>query len=260
MSSHFFVPSNSATGLETGSSKLRGLLRWQPSLRRSYNQSYFGGHDTSQTNMYIIYGLIGINSAVFAYWQYAKTAAQQGYADNWKWMYKNFTLRLSDVLRENRYWTTMTSVFSHQSFWHLLGNLLSFYYMGRLVAMTPGIGPARFLTLILGSGFAGSVGYLFDRYQRTAATRHVDYMSGLGFSGAVMGVGTAAAMMYPTTTFMIYGIIPAPLWAIMGGYLVYDGFYLNSESGRTAHAGHLGGTAFGVLYYFLSIRRGIFRR
>jgi membrane associated rhomboid family serine protease len=210
--------------------------------------------------MNLLYGFIGANAAVFAYCKYVEIQAQQGFRKPYVEFFKNFTLNFNGVFDGGRYWTLLTSVFTHMSPMHILGNMVSFYYMGRLVAETPGIGPAKLVTLIIGSGLTGSLGYLFNR-QQSMQKHHtnIDNRYGLGFSGAVMGVGAAAACMYPTQQFAIYGIIPVPLWVLMGGYFLYDGFYLSSENTRVGHAGHLGGLVFGIAYYFLSIRGG-FRR
>lgn len=127
--------------------------------------------------------------------------------------------------------------------------MLSFYYMGQLLAMTPAFTPLKLATLILGSGFAGSLGYLY------IAMRNKNYQArALGFSGSVMGVGTVAAFLYPKVTFQLYGIIPVPLWGLIAGYAIFDGYYLNDKSSRVGHAGHLGGLAFGIVYYFARLR------
>ena len=55
-------------------------------------------------------------------------------------------------------------------------------------------------------------------------------------------------------TFHIYGIIPVPLWALMTGYAIYDGYYLSDSRSKIGHGGHLGGIAFGVVYYFAKLR------
>jgi len=173
---------------------------------------------------------------------------------------KNFTLNLHSLLGEGRWWTVITAGFSHTGFMHILGNLMTAYFLGRMVTTTPGVKPLQIATLILGSGIIGNLGYIFMEYQKNLKFGRRDNRFGLGFSGSVMGLGVVAAMLYPTSTVQIYGIIPVPLWVLIGGYFAYDAYYLQSgQNTGVAHAGHLGGLAFGVLYYFLSIRRGIFR-
>jgi membrane associated rhomboid family serine protease len=100
-----------------------------------------------------------------------------------------------------------------------------------------------------------NAGYLFNRYYALQSTHQPhDHARGLGFSGAIMGLSTVAACLAPQAKFALYGIIPVPLWALVTGYAVYDGYYLNSAESRIGHAGHLGGLAFGVVYYLARLR------
>lgn len=162
---------------------------------------------------------------------------------------QNMTISLQGFLGERRYWTALTSCFSHLDLMHIVGNMLSFYYMGQLLAITPYFTPVRFLTVILGSGVAGSAAWLYSTLRQGDPQKRA-----LGFSGSLMGVGTVAAFLYPKTTFQIYGIIPVPLWALIAGYALFDGYYLNDQRSRIGHGGHLGGFAFGVLYSFAKLR------
>lgn len=192
---------------------------------------------------------MGINGAIFAYATYLQEQARQGHQLPFAKFYQNFTLSPIGVVKEHRYWTALTSVFSHLSLMHIAGNMLSFYFMGQMLATTPGFTPGKIAVLVLGSGLAGSVGWLYTtmkngNYQKRA----------MGFSGSVMGVGTVAAFLYPRAQFAIYGIIPVPLWLLIGGYALYDGYYLEDRNSNVGHAGHLGGVAFGVIYYFARVR------
>lgn len=197
------------------------------------------------------------------YTVYLKEEARQGHPLGLVNFMKNMTANLDGVTREGRWWTLVTPCFMHVEPLHILGNMLSMYYIGQLLVNTPVFSTTRLLILILGSGIAGTVGHLAFRAQKIREQEakdgpspygRRDHVVALGASGCVMGVGTVAAFLYPTTTFQIYGIIPVPLWVLMAGYAVYDGYYLNSSNSRIGHAGHLGGGAFGVLYYFFSLR------
>lgn len=235
--------------------------RGPSSLRFQHSSSFNRGNVS--TNKLILYGAIGVNCAIFLYAQHATQQARQGFPENLKNFYRNFTINYNDVVQEGKWWTVITSTFSHIQPFHLLGNMLSAYYMGGLVAQTPGVRPLHFVILILGSGISGSLLYLGMRHQKLqehsqkntrGGAMPRDMKRGLGFSGALMGVGAVAAFMYPRTTFAIYGIIPVPLWALMMGYAVFDGAFLTDTTSRVAHAGHLGGLAFGVMYYFAKFR------
>ena len=205
--------------------------------------------------MYLLYGLMGVNASVFLYYQYLAEQARQGHPHALVNFVRNFTLNVNGFKNEGRWWTTLTSVFTHFGPMHLAANLISVYYMGQLVAHTPGIGPLRMLTLIIGSGLAGSAGHLMIR-SNAMKEQHTLYDShrALGFSGAVMGVGAVAACFYPRTTFALYGIVPVPLWGLMLGYGLYDGYFLGSEKTGIGHAGHVGGLVFGLVYYFARLR------
>lgn len=210
--------------------------------------------------MKIIYAMIGINVGVFGYYQFVTEQARQGDPKlliSWS---RNFTLNLNDAIKGGYWWQTITSVFAHMGPLHLAGNMISIYYFGQLVAYTPGIGPGKLLTLIIGSGISGSLGFLFQRAQKLREHGGgFDHRRALGFSGAVMGVGATAACMHPRTQFLLYGIVPLPLWALIGGYMLYDGYYLDSDKSNVGHSGHLGGLAFGLAYYFLRLRGTVLR-
>lgn len=96
-------------------------------------------------------------------------------------------------------------------------------------------------------------GFLYNRYL-VARSTGLDYTRGLGFSGALMGITSVAACLNPSARVALYGIVPVPLWGLVAGYAFFDGYYVNDANSRVAHAGHLGGLAFGVAYYLLRLR------
>ena len=132
--------------------------------------------------------------------------------------------------------------------------MFTVYFLGGMLAASPVITPMRFAMIAMGSGMSGAAGYLYNRYLQTQSSGMRDYTRGLGFSGAVMGISSVAACLAPTAKVAIYGIIPVPLWALVAGYAVYDGYYVNSTNTRIGHAGHLGGLGFGIVYYFARLR------
>lgn len=77
----------------------------------------------------------------------------------------------------------------------------------------------------------------------------------LGLSGVVMGLGAALSLSMPTTRMTGMGAIPMPMWMVMIGYVVYDSARLGDQTSQVGHAAHLGGTAFGALYYWFALRR-----
>jgi hypothetical protein len=78
---------------------------------------------------------------------------------------------------------------------------------------------------------------------------------GLGASGAVTAVMMLATMHWPFRTILVMFVLPVPLWLWMvlhvGGDLFYFVRGINIGVGVAAH---LGGAAFGFLYYKLEWR------
>jgi membrane associated rhomboid family serine protease len=120
------------------------------------------------------------------------------------------------------------------------------------------LGGKKLLTIYVLGGISGSLVHVAyeNLYKRSGARRNSDTPA-LGASGSVMSIGMLYACMFPTSTVLIWGIIPVPALVLFGGYFIYDLY--NSLSGRrgsTSHSGHVGGALFGLLYYFGKIRRG----
>jgi membrane associated rhomboid family serine protease len=221
--------------------------------RSRFYSSYYSGASQASNNMKVLYSLMGVNLAVFGYAMYVKAQAQSGFPGPYMTFMRNMSCNLTDVLKNGTWWTLLTSAFTHVDVWHLAANMFTAYYLGQFLCYAPVITPVRFLTIAIGSGLTGSVGYIYQRYLKTGGLGR-DSTRGLGFSGALMGITSVAACLAPTAKVYIYGILPLPLWATVAGYAFYDGYYLNDNNSRIGHAGHLGGLAFGIAYYLLKLR------
>ena len=245
---HFFSPSHTI--------QRSGLTR--PRLYSKYvnqNGRYRSYESQVKANNNVLYALMGTNIAVFSYAMYLKQQAQQGYQLPLVQFIRKMTLNYSEF-KSGVYLPLITSTFTHLDIGHIFSNMFTVYFLGGFLASAPIITPMRFLTIALGSGLSGSVGYLMNRYYQLQAQGRGarDHTRGLGFSGAVMGISSVAACLAPQARVAIWGIIPMPLWALVAGYAVYDGYYLNSADSRIGHAGHLGGLAFGLVYYYARLR------
>lgn len=243
MSSHFFSPSHTS----------RHIALPRP---RFYSSGGYGGYQSQVSmNEAVLYGLMGTNIAVFGYAYYLKEQARQGFPAPFVNFMNRMSLNLT-TFQQGNYFSMITAIFTHVDIGHIFSNMFTVYFLGSFLASAPIITPFRYLTIALGSGLAGSVGYLFNRYYQLQAQGPGarDYTRGIGFSGAVMGISSVAACLAPHSKVLIYGIVPMPLWALVTGYAFYDGYYVNSTNSRVGHAGHLGGLAFGLVYYFARLR------
>ncbi|KAG9204616.1 hypothetical protein G6514_000400 [Epicoccum nigrum] len=172
--------------------------------------------------------------------------------DNFKKHMQNWTMNLRDV-KNGYWWQTVTCMFSHGGFMHLGFNMLTFWSLGRMLCAMP-VTPGQFTLVVLGSGLAGNLLWLAHQQLQEQAGKYRPARA-LGFSGAVTGTVTAAACFLPREKIGVFGVINMPMWMFVVGYGIYDGYYLNGENTQVAHAGHLGGMAFGLVYYFLRLRK-----
>ncbi|KAH7393926.1 hypothetical protein DE146DRAFT_111936 [Phaeosphaeria sp. MPI-PUGE-AT-0046c] len=220
---------------------------------RFFSSSDYAYESNTAANKRVLYALMGLNIGIFGYGAYTQAQAQAGFQEPWIKFMRNMTCNYTDVTRNGAWWTTMTSTFTHIGLGHLASNMFTLYFLGGFLCQLPIITPSRYLTIALGAGVLGSVGFLYQRYLK-AGRNGIDHTRGLGFSGALMGLTSVAACLAPHTKFSIYGIIPVPLWGLCAAYGIYDGYYLNDNNSRIGHAGHLGGLVFGLAYYLLVLR------
>ncbi|KAK8869521.1 hypothetical protein IAR55_000087 [Kwoniella newhampshirensis] len=199
--------------------------------------------------MTLVYGLIGLNGAVFLLWQYAISNAQR-FRDPSLFIFlqKNFILNEINVF-SGRVWTLVTSAFSHMSGSHIFVNCLGLYFLAPAAAGI--MGSSAFLGLYLGAGVFSSLTSL--TYHRLKKDR---WMGSEGASGAIYACLSFYGAMFPQSTVLMFFIIPMPVWAAISGIFAWD-FYsaLARPNSGTDSAGHLGGIVYG-LGAALALRRG----
>jgi membrane associated rhomboid family serine protease len=167
---------------------------------------------------------------------------------------KWFELDPKKTIEQGQIWRLLTSAFCHDrlSIWHIVFNMLLLYWFGtRLENM---YGSREFLLFYLAAAICSSAAYVGLAFYTQS------FIPAIGASGAVMGVMMLYTIFYPFETFMIFWILPMPLWALLGIYVLFDLHpVLLAMAGDKlftgiAHAGHLGGLAFGFLYWKLGLR------
>lgn len=271
------------------SSHLSGLCRTTlnsifPNLihsRRYNGRSQYSGRPAFSV-MSAYWLLFSLNAANFAAWWYSQLTQDPTLLQ----LHAKHTLTSLAALDSGRWWTVLTSTFTHHDLFHFAFNMLTLRTFCQILSWAPGIGGVHVLAIAVGSGLAGSGGWLyqqklkFDSLRSTsssssiwgrgkghqtigsAATR-VYVSSALGASGGVMGIGAVATGLFPFVPLQLMFIpVGIPLWIVTGGYAVADTYFLHSETSSTAHAGHLGGLVFGAIYYAALLRNnpvGIWR-
>lgn len=157
-----------------------------------------------------------------------------------------------DAVAAGRYWTLITSEFSHNLLWHFLLNMLVFQNFG--VVLESVLGSSRFFVFYLLAAFGSSLCHCIVSKFILADPS----LAALGASGAVSGIVLLFSFIFPKERIYLLGIIPLP--AIVGAlaFIGLDLWGLSVQVGGhglpIGHGAHLGGAFTGILYYFLYVR------
>jgi rhomboid family protein len=191
----------------------------------------------TQRQRVVLLALIGINLIVFSA-QVVIDASRPGFV----WSY----LGLSDAgIRDAYAWQFVTAMFLHTGPWHLLGNMLILYLLGRDLESI--LGQRQFLYLFLGGGIAGELGHLF-----LMPTTSVAYAASGGVAAVVVAYG--AILPELELTALMFFVVPIRLKAKHLGYITFAlaGILLCFDREQTvSHSVYLGGALAGWIYAHL---------
>jgi membrane associated rhomboid family serine protease len=191
----------------------------------------------TQSPRVILLGLIGLNVITFVA-QVFLDAYQPGFVREY--------LALSDRGVHAAYgWQFFTAAFLHDGPWHLIGNMLILYLLGRDVESI--IGQRQFLFLYLAGVAVGELGHLFLMPET----------SGLfAASGGVAAVLVAYATILPELELTSTILLLLPI-RFKAKYLAYGAFAIAlwgvtlDRNGAVAHSAYLGGMVAGWFYAHL---------
>jgi len=149
--------------------------------------------------------------------------------------------------RSGEYYRWLTSGFLHGDNMHLLFNMITLYFFGRVVeqwfgVLFPGVGPLLFLFFYLISIVAASLATYY-KY------REVPSFASIGASGAVSAVLFASILISPTMSLYLM-FIPIPIPGFIFGifYLWYSTYAANRGGDGIDHTAHFYGAVFGFLF------------
>jgi membrane associated rhomboid family serine protease len=157
----------------------------------------------------------------------------------------------------------LTHMFMHANFLHILFNMWGLLMFGSILEQV--WGPKRFFIFYFVTGFGAVLLHMAVQiFLVYRATGNIDpsiamlnlneqaaaiYVSQtLGASGAIFGIATGFAMLFPNTELMIIPI-PIPIKAkyLMPLYILVELFMGVRGGGNVAHFAHLGGALFGFI-------------
>ena len=158
------------------------------------------------------------------------------------------------VIGSGQVWRLLTAAFLHSrgDYLHIIFNMLFLFWFGPTLEGM--YGRREFLLFYLASAFIAS-----------CADVGLDLITGmrgtaLGASGAIMGIMMLYAIHYPRQKILLFFIIPVEIRWVVAGYVFFDLYpVLMSLLGKrdlsgVGHAAHLGGLAFGFLYWKFALR------
>ena len=147
--------------------------------------------------------------------------------------------------RKKQYDRLLTHGFIHADWSHLLFNMITLYFFGRLIerVMAELVGPLGFVLFYL----SAIVIAILPTYLRH---RHDPTYRSLGASGAVSAVLFAFILLQPWSLIFVFFLpMPAILYAVI--YVGYSFWADRQGHGNVNHNAHLSGAVYGVLFMLL---------
>jgi membrane associated rhomboid family serine protease len=225
-------------------------------VQRRFNSQW--GRNTGIGGPSLLYSIIGANLVVFGAWHISESDFQLK-----RFMEKHFLISSDGIVRMGRYHTAVTSFFSHKDPWHLAFNMLALYTFG-LNTMAV-IGTSRFMMLYFGGGLVSSLAYtswpyIIPRSWPAYWGANMKYTTALGASGAVYAVVAWHILTFPRNMLMLYGVVPLPAPLLGAAMIGYDMYQMYTGMTTVGSSAHLGGAAYGMMFYGLTRRATSYRR
>jgi len=174
--------------------------------------------------------LIAINSVVFFGWRFFPDVMSRYFLH---------------TPYSNKVYTLVTSMFSHQSGFHFLFNMIALWSFGGAIHQY--LGRENFLAFYLTSGVTASLSsHIFHTVTK-------QYVHSLGASGALFGLVGLVYTLFPTANLYLFFLISVQAKTIIPIVAAFDVIGLTHLwtrlfGFRLDHAAHLGGLLSGLLF------------
>jgi rhomboid-like protein len=189
-----------------------------------------------RTADHVILGLVMANVVVYFGWQKVKRHPTKRNV-----MVDHFMTSYSHLER-GKYYTLLTSVFSHGDLGHLFANMVGLYFFGTPICAL--VGRNRFLALYLGSGIVSSSAAVYEQ-------KRMDRLAfNFGASGAVNAVTAMSILRHPRSTLLLFGLVPLPAGLAGSLFMGRDlyGWATDRQDG-VGYLAHLSGAVIGGAYF-----------
>jgi membrane associated rhomboid family serine protease len=178
----------------------------------------------------------------------------KGLGPGFDWFLRLFSMPRNGMHFLTHPWTLITSTFLHLDFVHILWNMLTFYWFGRIVGDL--LGNHRILPLYIVGGIVGNLIFFLFANLTPYGSSMTDDAHAYGASAAVMGMVACAAFVAPDYIFHLLFIGPVRLKYIAFALMFLDLIAISRNANTGGSLAHLGGAAMG-LAYAAYLRRGI---
>ena len=157
-------------------------------------------------------------------------------------------------------WGILTVVLVHGGLFHLLANMITFYFFGS--TLEKNIGSRKLLRFYIGTGILASIGYvlfsnlLYFLHGAQFASGVGTLNPAVGASGAVVAAVGAIAVLYPDAEVLLYFIVPMKIRTAVGVFGLMELINVTSKLagvtlpviGGFASSAHLAGLIAGIWF------------
>ena len=161
-------------------------------------------------------------------------------------MLMEFVMNPYKVKTQNQYYRFVTSGFIHQDHMHLIMNMLSLYFFGRIIEVTfrnifGDWGVVYYILLYVLAIIVSDVPSYFKK-------RNQPNYNSLGASGGVAAIIFAFIIFYPLDDICLYFALCLPGFILGTAYIIYSYYQGKKANDNINHDAHLYGAAFGFIF------------
>ncbi|MFT6111941.1 MAG: membrane associated rhomboid family serine protease [Bacteroidia bacterium] len=145
-----------------------------------------------------------------------------------------------------RPWSIVTNIFFHSGFWHILGNMVLLYFIGRI--LEDFMESKQVWKIFLYGGLAGAALFVISYNLFPIFDEVKQYKKLLGASGGVTAILVATGLYLPRYQIRPFGLFNIEMrWVAL--LFVFRDLYLFPVSDNTGGLfAHIGGAIFGMLF------------